>query len=58
MLNNALCGRTGEVAEQSAPDGRNTGYEPPLLIDLGAIREVVLGNSSSGNGDANSQYYW
>lgn len=33
-------------------------YVPPLLIALGSVREVVLGNSASGNGDANSQYYW
>jgi hypothetical protein len=33
-------------------------YEPPVLVELGDVRDVVLGNSSSGNGDANSQYYW
>lgn len=31
---------------------------PPVLVELGDVRDVVLGNSSSGNADANSQYYW
>lgn len=26
--------------------------------DFGPFRKKVAGNSSSGNGDANSQYYW
>ncbi len=33
-------------------------YEPPRLTDLGRVREVTLGSSSSGNADSNSQYYW
>jgi hypothetical protein len=33
-------------------------YEPPALLDLGHVREVTLGSSSSGTADANSQYYW
>lgn len=33
-------------------------YDPPFLTDLGDIRTLTLGNSSSGNADANSQYYW
>ncbi|GAA3873555.1 hypothetical protein GCM10022243_43380 [Saccharothrix violaceirubra] len=33
-------------------------YEPPVFVELGGVRDVVLGNSSSGNADANSQYYW
>lgn len=33
-------------------------YDSPLLIDLGHVRDLTLGNSSSGNADANSQYYW
>jgi hypothetical protein len=33
-------------------------YEPPLLVDLGHVREATLGSSSSGSSDANSQYYW
>jgi hypothetical protein len=33
-------------------------YEPPRLSDLGHVRDLVLGSSSSGNADSNSQYYW
>ena len=33
-------------------------YEPPSLIHLGRIKDLFRGNSSSGNADANSQYYW
>lgn len=40
-----------------AGDGPEAG-EPPVLVELGDVRDVVLGNSSSGNSDANSQYYW
>jgi hypothetical protein len=32
-------------------------YEPPLLIDLGHVRDVTLGSTNRGNADANSQYY-
>jgi len=33
-------------------------YEPPRLSELGHVRDLTLGSSSSGNADANSQYYW
>ncbi|WP_156722318.1 lasso RiPP family leader peptide-containing protein [Streptomyces apocyni] len=33
-------------------------YDPPTVVDLGHVREVTLGSSSSGNADANSHYYW
>ncbi|MEU6999073.1 lasso RiPP family leader peptide-containing protein [Nonomuraea sp. NPDC046570] len=33
-------------------------YEPPEIIELGRIRDLVKGSSSSGSADANSQYYW
>ncbi|MFD3918813.1 lasso RiPP family leader peptide-containing protein [Streptomyces sp. NPDC058595] len=33
-------------------------YEPPVVVDLGAVRDVTLGSSTSGTADANSQYYW
>ena len=33
-------------------------YEPPVLVDLGSVRDVTLGSSTSGTADANSQYYW
>jgi hypothetical protein len=33
-------------------------YEPPMLVDLGHVREVTLGSSPSGSADANAQYYY
>jgi hypothetical protein len=33
-------------------------YEPPRISDLGHVRGLTLGSSSSGNADSNSQYYW
>jgi len=33
-------------------------YERPAIFVIGRIRDMTLGNSSSGNKDANSQYYW
>jgi hypothetical protein len=46
------------TAPSTAAENDSVVYEPPVLVDLGDVRDVVLGNSSSGNGDANSQYYW
>ncbi|MFJ8913293.1 lasso RiPP family leader peptide-containing protein [Amycolatopsis sp. NPDC102389] len=40
------------------PSAEDVGYEPPLLFDLGHVRELTLGSSSSGSADSNSQYYW
>ncbi|WP_143104784.1 lasso RiPP family leader peptide-containing protein [Amycolatopsis regifaucium] len=40
------------------PPADSVGYEPPLLFDLGHVRELTLGSSSSGSADSNSQYYW
>ncbi|TDB97927.1 lasso RiPP family leader peptide-containing protein [Actinomadura sp. 7K534] len=34
------------------------GYEPPAVLDVGSIRDLVKGSSPSGKSDANSQYYW
>jgi hypothetical protein len=34
------------------------GYESPRLMVIGHIRKLSTGSSSSGNADANSQYYW
>jgi hypothetical protein len=34
------------------------GYEPPGITDMGHVRELTRGSSSSGKADANSQYYW
>ncbi|WP_394437216.1 lasso RiPP family leader peptide-containing protein [Streptomyces sp. SGAir0957] len=33
-------------------------YEPPMVVDLGHVREVTLGSSPSGIADANAQYYY
>ncbi|QEV16213.1 lasso RiPP family leader peptide-containing protein [Streptomyces alboniger] len=33
-------------------------YEPPMVVDLGHVREVALGSSPSGCADANAQYYY
>ena len=33
-------------------------YESPCIIDIGHVRELTGGSSSSGSADANSQYYW
>ena len=38
-------------------DGLAT-YEPPRLMVIGTVRDLTTGSSSSGNKDANSQYYW
>ncbi|HEX6355434.1 lasso RiPP family leader peptide-containing protein [Actinophytocola sp.] len=38
--------------------GTEPSYEPPRVSDLGHVRELTLGSSSSGNADSNSQYYW
>ncbi|WP_106964091.1 lasso RiPP family leader peptide-containing protein [Streptomyces flavidovirens] len=37
---------------------RDDSYAPPVVVDLGHVREVTLGSSSSGTADANSHYYW
>ncbi len=34
------------------------GYERPRLLVIGDIRSLTAGSTSSGNKDANSQYYW
>jgi hypothetical protein len=33
-------------------------YESPQVIIIGKISDITTGNASSGNTDANSQYYW
>ncbi|GAA3834042.1 hypothetical protein GCM10022226_64250 [Sphaerisporangium flaviroseum] len=45
----------GEGAGRDEPDPI---YEPPVLIRLGRLRDQFRGSSSSGNADANSQYYY
>jgi hypothetical protein len=55
--------------EGDAPDrdagGSRTGsglrpgkYETPQVIVIGNVHELTRGSASSGNKDANSQYYW
>ncbi|MBW4716282.1 lasso RiPP family leader peptide-containing protein [Saccharothrix obliqua] len=46
------------VIGNSPAEPRAVTAEPPVLIDFGDVRRVTLGSSSSGNADANSQYYW
>lgn len=48
---------TGSAGAEAEPEEVDS-YEPPVIIDLGSVREATLGSSSSGNADANSQYYW
>ncbi|WP_433265198.1 lasso RiPP family leader peptide-containing protein [Actinosynnema sp. CS-041913] len=54
--------RSGDRNEPTNPtppaDQPAAHYEPPVVIDFGDVRRVTLGSSSSGNADANSQYYW
>ncbi|GGX19115.1 lasso RiPP family leader peptide-containing protein [Streptomyces chryseus] len=50
---------TGAQEHGAAADpDRDDSYSPPVLVDLGHVREVTLGSSSSGTADANSHYYW
>jgi hypothetical protein len=50
--------RTGEKTGQGEDAGPPLRYEPPAIFVIGRIRDKTLGSSSSGNKDANSQYYW
>jgi hypothetical protein len=50
-------GRTSDSAEPSG-GGTPRAYESPQVIVIGKIRDITTGNASSGNADANSQYYW
>ena len=34
------------------------GYERPQVLVIGDVRTITAGSTSSGNKDANSQYYW
>ncbi|MEU8794555.1 lasso RiPP family leader peptide-containing protein [Streptomyces sp. NPDC048643] len=54
------CGNTPQSAGNGThlTPGGSTDYEPPMLVDLGHVREVTLGSSPSGNADANAQYYY
>ena len=33
-------------------------YERPRILVIGEVRALTAGSTSSGNKDANSQYYW
>ncbi len=46
------------AADDDARAVDDRAYEAPLLFELGRVRELLLGNSSSGKADSNSQYYW
>ncbi|WP_169807549.1 hypothetical protein [Herbidospora mongoliensis] len=46
------------TAERPEPPSPEPEYEPPALIRLGRVTDLFGGNSSSGNADANSDYYW
>ncbi|MGW3962506.1 hypothetical protein ACWED2_21985 [Amycolatopsis sp. NPDC005003] len=48
----------GPVVDDDACAADDRTYEPPLFVEVGRIRELLLGNSSSGKADSNSQYYW
>jgi hypothetical protein len=61
MIRTLRAAFTSVVAEDNASpsvEHVEKSYDSPLLVDLGRVRDVTLGNSSSGRGDANSQYYW
>lgn len=34
------------------------GYASPQVMDIGTVHDLTGGSASSGNKDANSQYYW
>lgn len=44
-----------EPSRQCEESGR---FEPPRIMLIGSVCELTTGSSSSGNKDANSQYYW
>jgi hypothetical protein len=43
-----------ELSEIETPGS----YETPRVIVIGKVRKLTRGSASSGNADANSQYYW
>jgi hypothetical protein len=44
--------------QESAPPSVARPYEKPQVIVIGSVRDLTAGSASSGNQDANSQYYW
>lgn len=49
---------TVDGAPREAGPGPAEAYEKPCIMVIGNIRDLTTGSSSSGNKDANSQYYW
>jgi hypothetical protein len=54
-----------EAARPTSQDGRGAwpgqprrDYESPVVVVIGSVRALTAGSASSGNADANSQYYW
>jgi hypothetical protein len=51
----------GGPADRSAIEGSVSAAPPharPRLFYIGSVVDATRGSSSSGNSDANSQYYW
>jgi hypothetical protein len=46
-----------DVQESATPSVARP-YEKPQVIVIGNVRDLTAGSASSGNQDANSQYYW
>jgi hypothetical protein len=61
-LNQALAQESARPASRDARGARQAqpgpDYESPVLMVIGSVRDVTAGSASSGNADANSQYYW
>ncbi|MFL6076930.1 MAG: hypothetical protein ACJ73S_26350 [Mycobacteriales bacterium] len=48
-----------DVTEARSQEAEATeGYEPPEVLDLGKVRNVVLGSAGGGRNDQNGQYYY
>ncbi len=57
--------RAQEAARPASRDARGPrqaqsglDYESPVVMVIGSVRDLTAGSASSGNADANSQYYW
>jgi hypothetical protein len=57
--------RGQEAARSPSQDARGAwhrqpgrDYESPVIMVIGSVRDLTAGSASSGNADANSQYYW
>jgi hypothetical protein len=57
-LDSPLSGCNAMVEMVDSDESQEKSYSSPVIVKLGHVREVTLGSSSSGNADANSQYYW